>query len=301
MKKKIGIALGSGAARGICHFGVIKALMKEGIRPEVVCGTSVGALVGAAYVTGHLKALESWFRQQTSRKMLSHLDIKLFASGGIADGEQFIHILKTEFGDYRIEDLPIPYAAVACDMNTGKEVWITEGSIWDAVRASGAYPGLLTPIKRDGQWLLDGGMVNPVPVTVCRAMGASHVIGVNLNHDLLSTQQLKEEKEKSGLLNLDYPVIGKIRDKLVDSFGDKFSFQSKPKEYAPGIMDVISCTVNIMQDRITRSRLAGDPADAIFNPRLAHIGFLETDKADEIVEEGERCVIRNIDQLSHLT
>ncbi len=300
MKKKIGIALGSGAARGICHFGVLKALMNEGIKPEVVCGTSVGALVGAAYVTGHLKALESWFRQQTSRKMISHLDIKLFASGGIADGEQFIHILKTEFGDYRIEDLPIPYAAVACDMNTGKEVWITEGSIWDAVRASGAYPGLLTPVKRDGQWLLDGGMVNPVPVTVCRAMGASHVIGVNLNHDLLSTQQ-KKEKEKPGLLNLDYPVIGKIRDKFVDTFGDKFSFQAKPKEYAPGIMDVISCTVNIMQDRITRSRLAGDPADAIFNPRLSHIGFLETDKADEIVEEGERCVIRNIDQLTHLT
>ncbi|WP_144393768.1 patatin-like phospholipase family protein [Pleionea sediminis] len=299
MKKKLGIALGSGAARGICHFGVLKALLNEGIRPDVICGTSVGALVGAAYVTDHLNSLESWFREQSSRKMLSHLDIKLFASGGLADGEQFIHILKTEFGDYKIEDLPIPFAAVACDMNSGKEVWITEGSIWDAVRASGAYPGLLTPVNRDGQWLLDGGIVNPVPVTVCRALGATHVIGVNLNHDLLAPQERKE-KEKNGLINLDYPIIGKVRDKIIDTFGDKLKFPTKSREYRPSIMDVMSCTVNVMQDRITRSRLAGDPADAIFNPRLSHIGFLETDKADEIIQEGERCVLRNIDQLGYL-
>ncbi|PWK47271.1 NTE family protein [Pleionea mediterranea] len=299
MKKKIGLALGSGAARGICHFGVIRALEEQNIRPDVICGTSVGALVGAAYVTGHLSALEDWFCEQTSRKMLSHLDINLFATGGIADGEKFIHFLKTKYGDYKIEDLPIPFAAITCDMSSGKEVWLTEGSIWDAVRASGAYPGLLSPVRRENQWLLDGGIVNPVPVSVCRALGATHVIGVNLNHDILSPKEQKD-KEKSGLLNLDNTVLGKVRDRLKQSLTDRFSFNPKPKEYAPGILDVISCTVNIMQDRITRSRLAGDPADVIFNPRLSHIGFLETEKAIDIIEEGKKCVLRNAEQLAHL-
>lgn len=299
MKKTIGLALGSGAARGICHFGVIKALLDENIRPEVICGSSVGALVGAAYATGHLKALETWFREQTARKFLGHLDINFFASGGIADGEQFIHFLKTEYGDYRIEDLPIPYAAVACDMNTGKEVWLTEGSIWDAVRASGAYPGLLTPVKREEQWLIDGGLVNPVPVTVCRAFGATHVIGVNLNHDLMSPKPTKT-KEKKPLINLENTLLGKAGGRIKQAINERFSFNSTPKENTPGIFDVISCTVNIMQDRITRSRLAGDPADVIFSPRLGHIGFLELEKSEEIIAEGVQCVARNIDQLSHL-
>ncbi|NVJ49762.1 MAG: patatin-like phospholipase family protein [Gammaproteobacteria bacterium] len=302
MNKKIGLALGSGAARGISHFGVIRGLHQNKVKPDIICGTSMGALVGAAYVTGHLSALEQWFKDQTTRKMLSHLDINLFASGGIADGEQFIHFLKTEFGDYKIEDLPIPFAAVACDMNSGKEVWITSGSIWDAVRASGAYPGLLTPVKRDGQWLMDGGVVNPVPVTVCRALGATHVIGVNLNHDLLAPKPVPEPKERSSLFNLQDTAIGKVSAKIKQSINERFSFGSKNKEKdnAPGIMDVIACTVNIMQDRITRSRLAGDPADVMFNPRLSHIGFLETDKSEEIVNEGEQCVQRNLEQLVHL-
>ncbi|WMS88732.1 patatin-like phospholipase family protein [Pleionea litopenaei] len=300
MNKKIGLALGSGAARGISHFGIIRALHQQGVKPDIICGTSMGALIGAAYVTGHLSALEQWFKEQTTRKMLSHLDINLFASGGIADGEQFIHFLKTEFGDYRIEDLPIPFAAVACDMNSGKEVWLTEGSIWDAVRASGAYPGLLTPVKREHQWLMDGGVVNPVPVTVCRALGATHVIGVNLNHDLLAPKEPPTPKERGSLFKLENTAIGKVSSKIKQSINERFSFGSKEKENAPGIMDVIACTVNIMQDRITRSRLAGDPADIIFNPRLSHIGFLETDKSEEIINEGEQCVLRNLEQLSHL-
>ncbi|NVJ59952.1 MAG: patatin-like phospholipase family protein [Gammaproteobacteria bacterium] len=299
MKKKIGLALGSGAARGLCHFGVIKALKEQDIQPEVICGSSVGALIGAAYVTGHLKALERWFQEQTTRKFIGHLDINFFASGGIADGEQFIHFLKTEFGDYRIQDLPIPYAAVACDMNSGKEVWLTEGSIWDAVRASGAYPGLLTPVKREEQWLIDGGLVNPVPVTVCRALGATHVIGVNLNHDLLVPRPEKP-KDKKPLINLENTVLGKAGGRIKQAINERFSFNTRPKENTPGIFDVISCTVNIMQDRITRSRLAGDPADVIFNPRLAHIGFLELEKSDEIIQEGTDCVTRNIEQLQHL-
>ncbi len=259
----------------------------------------MGALVGAAYATGHLSNLENWFKEQSTAKMLRHLDINLFASGGIADGEQFIHFLKTTFGDYKIEDLPIPFAAVACDLNSGKEVWITQGSVWDAVRASGAYPGLLTPVKQDGIWLVDGGIVNPVPVSVCRALGATHVVAVNLNHDLVSPKQIKP-KEKSNLIRFENTVLGKVGSKLKQSINEKIPFTNRNRESSPGIMDVISCTVNIMQDRITRSRLAGDPADVTLNPHLSHIGFLETDKADEIVSEGERCVLRNAEQLQLL-
>jgi NTE family protein len=300
MKKKIGLALGSGAARGISHFGIIKALKRENIEPDIVCGSSMGALVGAALVTGHLEELERWFKEQSTTTILRHLDFNLFASGGIADGELFINYLKETFGDYNIEDLSTPYAAVACDMHSGKEIWLTKGSIWEAVRASGAYPGLLTPVKRDGRWLVDGGIVNPVPVSVCRALGATHVIGVNLNRDLITLNEVRNSKERNGLLNFDNTAIGKLSGKIKQAFNQRFSITSKTKEITPGIMDVISCTINIMQDRITRSRLAGDPADVMFNPRLSHIGFLETDKAKEIIAEGEECVERHRDQLSYL-
>jgi NTE family protein len=168
------------------------------------------------------------------------------------------------------------------------------------VRASGAYPGLLTPVKRDGRWLVDGGIVNPVPVSVCRALGATHVIGVNLNRDLITLNEVRNSKERNGLLNFDNTAIGKLSGKIKQAFNQRFSITSKTKEITPGIMDVISCTINIMQDRITRSRLAGDPADVMFNPRLSHIGFLETDKAKEIIAEGEECVERHRDQLSYL-
>ncbi len=299
MKKKIGLALGSGAARGISHFGIIKALKREKIEPEVVCGSSMGALVGAALVTGHLEDLEKWFKEQSTTTILRHLDINFFASGGIADGELFIKYLKEAFGDYQIENLSTPYAAVACDMHTGREIWITKGSIWDAVRASGAYPGLLTPVLQEGRWLVDGGIVNPVPVSVCRALGATHVIGVNLNHDIVTPKPAKM-KERNGLLKLDNTAIGKFSGKIKQAINQRMPFAGKPKQNAPGIMDVFSCTINIMQDRITRSRLAGDPAEVMFNPRLSHIGFLETDKASEIIIEGEECVERHTELLNYL-
>ncbi len=299
MHKKIGIALGSGAARGLCHFGVINALYQNKVIPEVVCGTSMGALVGAAYVTGHLNQLRDWFKAQSKTEMLRHLDFSIFSSGGLADGDQFIHFLKNRFGDYRIEDLKIPFAAVACDLHTGKEVWLTEGSIWDAVRASGAYPGLLTPVEKDKQWLVDGGIVNPVPVSVCKALGASHVIGVNLNHDLL-TPRMKPQNKKLVSFKLENPMFDKVSGTLKRKLADKIPFSQRSKSDVPSILEVISGTVNIMQDRITRSRLSGDPADLLLTPKLSHIGFLETEKAEQIIAEGERCVLRNIDQLSLL-
>ncbi|MCO7226461.1 patatin-like phospholipase family protein [Pleionea sp. CnH1-48] len=306
-KKKTGLALGSGAARALAHFGVIKSLYREGVRPDVVVGCSMGALVGAAYVTGHLGELENWFLEQNTTKILRHLDINFFASGGIADGNQFISFLKSQFGDYQIEELPIPFAAIACDMHSGKEVWLTQGSIWDAVRASGAYPGLLSPVNQEGQWLIDGGVVNPVPISVCRALGATQVIAVNLNNDLLMKPRKKSKDKQLFRFNNENSILGKATGKLRQSINDRIPLAAKRnlvkrrslkiKEYEPGIMEVISTTIDVMQDRITRSRLAGDPPDALINPRLSHIGFLETDRTAEIIEEGENSVIRNIDQL----
>ncbi|MEE4246731.1 MAG: patatin-like phospholipase family protein [Kangiellaceae bacterium] len=302
MANTIGVALGSGAARGICHIGILNQLANLDIRPTVVCGTSVGALVGAAYATGHLQSLTEWFSDQSTTTLIRHLDLNFFSSGGIADGEAFIHFLKTKYGDYQIEDLPIPFAAIACDMQSGREVWITEGSIWDAVRASAAYPGLLTPVQRNGQWLVDGGIVNPVPVSVCRALGASHVIAVNLNRDLTNPQPKSKNttKQVTTSANKSMTFISKVSSQLKQTLNDRLPIQRRTKDGAPGILDVISGTINIMQDRITRSRLAGDPPEVMLAPNVANVGFLETERSAELIAEGANCVTRNQEQLSTL-
>jgi NTE family protein len=168
----IGIALGSGSARGWGHIGVLRALKEEGIEPDIVCGTSVGALVGAAYVSGKLNMLEKWVLSLNTRKIIGYLDLRLVVGGGIIQGKRLIDFLRQYIGDESIEDLPKIFAAVATNLNTGHEIWFSHGSLLDAVRASIALPGIFTPVKLNNHWLVDGGLVNPVPVSVCRAMGA---------------------------------------------------------------------------------------------------------------------------------
>ena len=181
---RIGLALGSGAARGWAHIGVLHALADAGIAPDIVCGTSMGALVGGVHLSGHLDILEDWARGLTKFGVISQLDFTV-AGGGMIGGRRLIRMLERYLADIRIEGLSLPFTCVATDLLTGHEVWLNEGPLIDALRASFSLPGIFAPVRHDGRWLVDGALVNPLPVSVCQALGAQVVIAVNLHADLI--------------------------------------------------------------------------------------------------------------------
>lgn len=296
-KKKpvIGVALGSGAARGWAHIGVLNELRELGIQPAVVCGTSVGALVGAAYVTEYLEALQEWVCRLTRRDIIRYMDVQLFA-GGFITGASQKKLIREKLGDIQIQALNIPYAAVATNLKTGREVWFQKGSLLDAVHASVALPGLFSPVHVHDQWLVDGGLVNPVPVSVCRALGADVVIAVNLNSDIVGKhlKDLSFDEEKKGN-NDNLSIMGFIEQVKRNLFKDEESLLTRlwtKQQERPGVFDVMVGSINIMQDRITRSRLAGDPPDLMLSPRISRLGLMEFDRAEEAIEEGRACVRR---------
>ena len=249
---KIGLALGSGVARGWAHIGVLQALQDQGIVPDVVSGTSIGALVGAAYADDRLTELEKWVSSLTWRKVVGFLDVGF--SSGLLKGNRLFTFLKGDLLDKRVEDLKRPYAAVATDLATGREIWLREGPVADAVRASIAMPGLFTPWVGDERLLVDGALVNPVPVSLARAMEADFVIAVDLNANLVGRYA---RASKNGV----------------------------PLKH-PGMIDVLTSSLNIMSERITRSRLAGEPAEVVIQPRLAELGLLEYHRGSEAIAEG---------------
>jgi NTE family protein len=277
---------------------VIKALLKEGIEPDIVCGTSVGAIIGGSYVTGNLEKLEDWVLGSTRSDVLRFFDIG-FSQTGFVDTERLSWFLHTYVAaeDQRIEDLPKKYAAVSTDLDTGREVWFTEGGVADAVRASMALPGLFPAVRDDQRWLVDGGLVNPVPVTPCRALGADVVIAVNLNSGIVGKRNHATAEstpaERRG-------VLSSFKQQAKEYSSSIFPNHVQ-KDEAPGLFYAIANSVNIVQDRITRSRLAGDPADVLLSPRLPHIGMLEFHRAAEAIEEGEACVQRALAEISQLT
>src|SRR3979490_3489142 len=167
----IGLALGGGAARGLAHIGIIRALVAHGIVPNVVVGTSIGAVVGGAYAAGHLDTLEEWARKLQPRNILGYLDIRLNGSGLIG-GDKLAAQLESAMGQTSIEELPVKFATVATEVRTGHELWLTHGRMVDAMRASYALPGIFSPVLVGDRWLVDGALVNPVPVSAAGGFGA---------------------------------------------------------------------------------------------------------------------------------
>lgn len=180
---RIGLALGGGAARGWAHIGVLRALEKAGIRPDVIAGTSMGALAGGTWAAGRLDQLEELARSMTKRRMFGFMDWRL-GGNGLISGGRLAKLLELNFGESSIEDLPLKYAAIATELSSGHEIWLTRGSLIQAMRASYALPGIFTPIRIGGRWLVDGALVNPIPVSAARALGARVVIAVNLHADV---------------------------------------------------------------------------------------------------------------------
>lgn len=294
---RIGLALGSGASRGWSHIGVINGLLAEDIEPHIVCGTSVGAIIGGSYVAGNLEKLENWVLGSTRTDVLRFFEISLSQSGFVDTNRltRFLHNCVAQESE-RIEDMPIKYAAVSTDLDTGREIWFTHGRVAEAVQASMAMPGLFPAVRKDGRWLVDGGLVNPVPVSVCHALGADVVIAVNLNAGIVGKRNHANEEVASPQ---DNGVLSSIRQQA-EEFSDYIFPNRDKKDEAPGLFHAISNSINIFQDRITRSRLAGDPADVVLSPRVADIGMLEFHRAAEAIEAGELSVRRALPEIQRL-
>jgi NTE family protein len=295
----IGLALGGGAARGFAHIGILKTLLANGIVPNVVVGTSIGAVIGGAYAAGHLDTLEEWARSfQGVRNILSYLDIRLNGSGLIG-GEKLAARLEESIGQTVIEDLPLKFATVATEVRTGHEIWLTRGRMVDAMRASYALPGIFSPVLVGDRWLVDGALVNPVPVSAARALGAEIVIAANLSSDIFthSTTIYSHGAVPAPIEPATEETTNKRR------FGKFFSPERTMKREffggggRPGISSVMVDAFNIMQDRITRARLAGDPPDMLITPRVGQIGWFDFHRADDLIAFGTRAAERAIDSI----
>ena len=266
-RHRIGIALGAGSARGWAHIGVLKALLEAGIVPESVAGTSIGALVGAVYADDELAALEDWVRGLTWRKLVGYFDVSF--RGGLVKGDRLFDFLRGDLLEKRIEGLRRPFAAVATDLVNGREVWLREGPVADAVRASIAIPGLFTPWLEDDRQLVDGALVNPVPVSLVRAMEADFVIAVDLGSNTVGRHMRK-------------PAAGKRHPRR------------------PSMVDVVTGSLDIMSVRIARSRLAGEPAEVVIQPRLGGLGLLDYHRGAEAIAEGRAAAELMIPQIRRL-
>ena len=292
----IGLALGSGSSRGWSHIGILKALSGLGITPDIICGTSIGALVGASYVSDKIEKLEAWACSLTKFETARFFEINTSLTGFVNTDRLHYFLNENVASDKDvIEDLAKVYAAVSTNLETGREIWLTKGSLLQAVWASISLPGLFPAIRNNNRWLVDGGLVNPVPVSVCRALGADIVIAVNLNGDIVGKHFDKPKREK----RQNNGVGGKISD-LVRDYTSSLFLTSKNSEQPPSLLDAIAGSVNITQDRITRSRMAGDPPDIVLSPKLSHIGLLEFYRASEAIREGEHCVQRMRSEIEHV-
>jgi NTE family protein len=296
----VGLVLGGGAARGFAHIGILRALLARNIVPDIVVGTSIGAAVGGAYVTGHLDAFEEWARALQPRSVFGYLDIQLNGSGLIGGGKLAAE-LEQSIGRRLIEELPVKFAAIATEVATGHEIWLTHGRLVEALRASYALPGIFSPVMIGDRWLVDGALVNPVPVSAARALGAEIVIAVNLNADSFghggtisafgtppdtpSEQAALPPPSKTGIVGKFFSAERTVKREFFGSEG------------RPGISTVMVEAFNIMQDRITRARLAGDPPDVLISPRVAKIGWFDFHRAEETIAHGRRAAERALESI----
>ena len=281
-KPRIGLALGSGSARGWAHIGAIRGLEERGIKADLVCGTSIGALVGAAYASGELDRLEKWVSGLAWTTVVRLMDLTW--RGGLIRGQRLFTLFRTLFQDRDIDGLSIPYGAVATELYSGRELWLRHGNVLDAVRASCAMPGLFTPVVRDNQVVVDGGLVNPVPVSMCRALGAEVVIAIDLSWGKLGPYRdrgrMVAPREVPGWL-------ARLRPGWVEK-------KSKTDEQpvVPSIFEVFSTSLDVVEMRVARSRLSGDPADILITPLLPDFATMDYHRAKEAIEEGRAAVDR---------
>lgn len=290
-KLRLGLALGSGGARGWAHIGALRALSKMGIHPDVICGTSMGALVGAYYLTGHLDGLERWARKLTLLRMVRYLNFRIVRSGFVA-GHRLFAELDHSIGTTTFDQLRVPFAVVGTDLKSGHEIWFTEGPLIPAVRASFSLPAFFDPVWIEHRWVVDGALVNPVPVSVCHAMGAQAVIGINLNVSppIKGNGSRTADPSETAFSPLPAWTGTILRGGSRRHAVSRDSLVRDPE--TPNLFAVLSSTLNIVQDRVTRARMAADPPDVHILPKVGHVGILDFHMAAECIGAGEAAVFQ---------
>lgn len=296
----IGLALGGGVARGWAHIGAVKRLDELGIKPDIVAGTSVGALVGGFWRAGRLDELEQWARALTKTRMLTYFDVMLNGSGLIG-GKRLEKALHRYLPPTDISQLPQKFVAVTAELATGHECWLMDGDLSEAIQAAYALPGVFPPRAVNGRWLIDGALVNPLPVSACRALGARIVIAIGLHADAFGKGVLAR-KEKFGESNADIimpdggaELEAASKGNLTEKLMLRRLFHAN--ENTPGVGSVMLASFNILMDRITRSRLAGEPADVLMLPQVGHVPLLAFDRADELIQLGRDAVDQHMPQI----
>ncbi len=297
-KNKIGLALGTGSARGWAHIGVINALNEANIKVDYVAGVSIGAVVGAVYAAGNIKALQDVALQLNWKQILSFVDI-VFPKSGLIDGNKIADFIRKYIKAKNIEDLPLPFCAVSTDLATGKEIIIKKGDIVEAVRASISTPGIFTPVIKDNMTLIDGGIVNSVPVSVARKMGADIVIAVDLTHDIISNRgigKIQTVSPESMQMDKASDIRPVKKQKFLASLNTKIrsidmSALTHIKQWTkintlPNIFEVLLGSLYIMEAQITSIQLKSDPPDLLIQPKLGHLRYLEFHRAQEAILEG---------------
>jgi NTE family protein len=296
----LGVALGGGAARGWAHIGVLKALAEAGLEPDVVAGTSIGAVAGACHITGRLDALEEFACGLTRRRLFGFLDFN-FGGSGLITGQRLSDRLQRHLEHVMIEQLDRKFVAVATELGTGHEIWLNKGSLVDALRASYALPGIFRPVKINGRWLIDGALVNPIPVSVCRALGATVVVAVNLNGDAFGKSAVIHDQEAFA-----EPLPQPPEDTNFLTGNGRAAVHLLHRQLfgrgngAPGISAVMMDAINITQDRIARSRLAGDPPDITVTPKVGDIGLFDFHRAGEAISLGVKAAEKQIEEIKHV-
>jgi NTE family protein len=285
-RRRVGLALGSGAARGLAHIGVIRAVCEAGIRVDLIAGTSIGAFIGAAFACGTLERLAQGFLSFDWKRIIALLD-PVLPRYGLIDGQK-VAAFVSGYCPGELEGLSIPFSAVAADVLTGAEVVMSAGDVTEAIRASMAVPGFLTPVRRGGRILVDGGLVNPVPVSIARAMGADVVIAVDLNHDVIDHRLRRVHKSTAARTT--GPGGGRLLEALRGSTHPAAAqlLAWLERQPLPGLFDVLISSLYIMQAQVSKASLASNPPDLLICPDVGAIQFLEFDRGQEIMEAGYR-------------
>ncbi|MBL4827578.1 MAG: patatin-like phospholipase family protein [Spongiibacteraceae bacterium] len=275
--QSISLVLGSGGARGLAHIGVIHWLEENNYTIDSIAGSSIGALVGAMYALGKLSEFSDWIRAITKLEMIRLMDFSL-GQGGLVKGDKIINVLKEITGEKLIEELPIHFTAVATDLVNEKEVWINRGPVFDAIRASISMPLFFTPFDFNGLQLIDGGILNPVPIAPTFKDLTDKTIAVNLAGSPNNNLNLPEDKPE-------VPVEKSIFNRKIDQFIDSIK-PAKTEKTFNGMYDIISQSIDAMQGAVARQKLAAYPPDIVLELPRNLCSTLDFHRADEMIAAG---------------
>ncbi len=293
-RKTVALVLGSGSSRGWAHIGAIEALEDEGVPIDFISGCSVGSYVGAIYASGSLASLKRFVLSMDGQKVFSYFDV-VFPRSGLLDGTKKVaELFSMHTSVQRFSELNIPLMMVATDLQRGEKVVLRSGNLLQALRATMSVPGLFAPARFKGRWLVDGGIVDPVPVGVARASEADVVIAVDLNSGIISRRMNKPKKNEIEKSVLEAPRFkSELLTKLTDYYETaETNFKNKINDllgrdaHTPDIIDTVMTSINIMQERITRINLAVEPPDILVQPRLGALKMMDFHQVESAIEEG---------------